>query len=293
MAWSPDLDPVMAERFVQNAYRKIIDYRRWYGLVVKGQINIPQVYSTGTVAVTNGNNTVTGTGTTFTAAMVGRQFRVGLTNPIYTISAFNNATSLTLDMNWGGPTYASAGYSIFQQLVSLGANIKQVISVINLQLARKLLLNVPKQVLDAQDPWRSQIGFTRALVSTNPSADGQPQWELYPIPISQQAFPYLAYIQPPDLSDTNPYPYAFIRSDLIVLRAIPDALLFRGRENKYYDPNTARQKLMEFAQELEAMARVDDGYWLQRLEWKYGNDNPNVVGGGPDYAQSHDMDIDL
>lgn len=72
-------------------------------------------YTTGTVALTNGSATVTGTATTFTRAMVGRYFQVtdadgdGLW---YKVSAFNSATSLTLENYYQGTTDSSNNYQI-------------------------------------------------------------------------------------------------------------------------------------------------------------------------------------
>lgn len=72
-------------------------------------------YTTGTVALTNGSATVTGSGTTFTRAMVGRYFRNedadgdGLW---YKISAFVSATEITLENFYQGTTDSSNTYQI-------------------------------------------------------------------------------------------------------------------------------------------------------------------------------------
>ncbi len=80
-------------------------------------------YSTGTVTVTKGSNIVTGSGTTFTAAMVGRWFTV--TDPTvygqgywYRIGGFTDTTHVTLAandgtaVNWLNTTAAGALYRI-------------------------------------------------------------------------------------------------------------------------------------------------------------------------------------
>lgn len=72
-------------------------------------------YTTGTVAVTNGSATVTGSGTTFTRAMVGRYFQItdadgdGLW---YKVSGFTSATVITLENVYQGTTDASNNYQI-------------------------------------------------------------------------------------------------------------------------------------------------------------------------------------
>lgn len=76
-------------------------------------------YTTGTVTATNNSTTITGSGTTWTAAMVGRWFVVD--DPTapgqgywYRISAFNSTTSLTIETSWEGTTSAGVTYRIGQ-----------------------------------------------------------------------------------------------------------------------------------------------------------------------------------
>lgn len=72
-------------------------------------------YTTGTVSLTNGSALVTGSGTTFTRAMVGRYFQVtdadgdGLW---YKISGFGSSTALSLENYYQGTTDTSNSYQI-------------------------------------------------------------------------------------------------------------------------------------------------------------------------------------
>ena len=72
-------------------------------------------YTTGTIAVTNGSAVVTGTGTTFTASMVGRYFQItsatgdGLW---YKVASFSSATSITLENYYQGTTVSGVTYQI-------------------------------------------------------------------------------------------------------------------------------------------------------------------------------------
>lgn len=76
-------------------------------------------YTTGTVTATNNSQTITGSGTTWTEAMVGRWFIVD--DPTapgqgywYRISAFTSTTSLTLETSYEATTVAGATYRIGQ-----------------------------------------------------------------------------------------------------------------------------------------------------------------------------------
>lgn len=69
-------------------------------------------YTTGTVSVTNGSPTVTGSGTTFTAAMVGRYLQLTADGYWYKILSYTSATVITLEKNYGGSTATGASYTI-------------------------------------------------------------------------------------------------------------------------------------------------------------------------------------
>lgn len=76
-------------------------------------------YTTGTVTVTNGDATITGDSTTWTAAMVGRWFEITDTTNVdygwwYRISSFTNTTSIELENTWQGTTNATLTYRIAQ-----------------------------------------------------------------------------------------------------------------------------------------------------------------------------------
>lgn len=76
-------------------------------------------YSTGTIAVTAGSAAVVGTGTTFTASMVGRVLFVDPTTGTgdgagYKIASFTDTTHITLENYYAGATAGSTTYLIGQ-----------------------------------------------------------------------------------------------------------------------------------------------------------------------------------
>jgi hypothetical protein len=64
-------------------------------------------YSTGTITATNASTTITGSGTTFTAAMVGRSIKLpdGLW---YDVASYSSATSIAVTYAFQGTTAAGA-----------------------------------------------------------------------------------------------------------------------------------------------------------------------------------------
>ena len=65
-------------------------------------------YTTGTITtLANGAAAVTGSGTTFTAAMTGRYFKIDADNVWYKIASFGTTTTITLDKNYEGTAISS------------------------------------------------------------------------------------------------------------------------------------------------------------------------------------------
>lgn len=76
-------------------------------------------YTTGTIALTGASTTVTGSGTTFTAGMVGRWLQITDTTNSqygywYRIGGYTSATSITLDFAYQGATTSGVAYRIAQ-----------------------------------------------------------------------------------------------------------------------------------------------------------------------------------
>jgi len=91
----------------QNTQDTIIDFgSAAYSIKVWGS----NAYSTGTVSVTIGGTAVTGSGTTWTAAMVGRS--IFLSGSWYPITAVTDTTHLTIGLNYARATLSGASYMI-------------------------------------------------------------------------------------------------------------------------------------------------------------------------------------
>lgn len=107
-------------------------------------------YTTGTVTVTTGTGAVTGNGTTFTSAMVGRPFRATGHSKWYRVKTYTSATAIVIEDDsddltsayTGGAIGAGATYIVQANTVkSLTQN--NVIEWLNALSARLTALNVP------------------------------------------------------------------------------------------------------------------------------------------------------
>ncbi len=114
---------------------------------VKGENVVGTAYATGTVTVTTGTGAVVGSGTTFTAGMVGGYFKATGHTKHYLVTAFASTTSITIkDVGdetvytggaiSGGTAYTIAGAvaialtksNIYQYLVQLGTVMSQALT---------------------------------------------------------------------------------------------------------------------------------------------------------------------
>jgi hypothetical protein len=103
-------------------------------------------YTTGTVAVANSTGVVTGTGTTFTAAMVGKPFKATGHTKWYRVASYSSATSITIENDSddettsydGGAISAGATYTIQANTVKTVDNSSVKFLDVILDLKQKL-----------------------------------------------------------------------------------------------------------------------------------------------------------
>ena len=288
--WNPNVDSEVAGRMINDRYRQFIDRRTWYGLKCRGVANVPEIQQVGTCTVTYGSSIVQGIGTTWNPTLVGLQFRQTFTQPYQTIIAVNQAAqTLTLDTPYPGPTTTGAYYIVLVYL-ALGANIKRLLLAVNQLFGWPLEIGVKQEVLNARDVWRQAMGWATTFATLPPTPDGQFQVEVWPAPYAEQTLPFEAYLQPPNLINDSDAVVAWIRPDIIVTGAIADALMYRPKQNNYYDPATAlavaQKKEAQFQHDLTEAENADEGLDQQAVQWSYEEDAYSS-GEGSLYSQMH------
>ena len=273
-SYNPGMSSSLVLNYINNAFRDYCDRRNWYGLLRRGQFVSPGYYSVGSVTFTNGSSTVQGTNTNWTASLGGvsilkQQIRAGFNAPILNIIGFNqSAQTITLDLPWGLPTATTVGYWITEYYYSV-PNIKYVYSCKNLQMMYRIWTNIAQNLIENWDPARLQFMYPRILASMPPDAAGNTQFELWPAPNTQQAFPYLAYCYPDNLTlDTDNFP-AFTRVDVIKARAVAEVLRYRTKQNSAYSESAAmaiaRDKLAEYETGLQSAMQADESLYRQDI----------------------------
>ncbi len=102
------------KRAIRHALDRYAGAYPWPHYRERGFFPTVAPYTTGTVAVTAGSPTVTGTGTVFAASHVGMKFRSGSDIPWYDVLTQDSATQLTLAQNYQGTTASGNTYTLFQ-----------------------------------------------------------------------------------------------------------------------------------------------------------------------------------
>lgn len=129
----------LVNRSIQHALERVFCYHDFpYYIVDKGVISTVATYSTGTVTVTQGSPTVTGSSTVWTSAMVGRKLRVQGQNAYYRILSINTGTQvITLEQNFQGASGSNQTYTIYKDEYRLNADVDKY------KMLRQAQNNVP------------------------------------------------------------------------------------------------------------------------------------------------------
>jgi len=146
-----------------NAWNQFADQRDWSWRLRYGVFNVPSAYSTGTIAISNSDPTlVTGTGTSWTPDMVGRQLKVGFAFG-YDIVAVIDGTHLRINLPWGDPDISGLGYIILQQFLTAPTDFHSFISVIDTTRNWRLCTGVERREIDRRDARRVTTGTPYVL----------------------------------------------------------------------------------------------------------------------------------
>lgn len=125
---------------INQEQKRVAAKRRWRYYQDTYDFNFTESYTTGTVSVTEGSATVTGSGTTFTSGMEGRKFSLDGVPGIYTVSTYVSATEITLDRVWARDSETDSEYAIFQDTYDLPTDVRSLLLVRNLKTGHEIEL---------------------------------------------------------------------------------------------------------------------------------------------------------
>lgn len=165
---APNVGVVLAQQFVNDAWRTLQARNEWSFRRRSITIAPPALYSTGAVwtNVFNGNPTlISGVGTNWDPTMVGRQIRIGgLPYPYYTILAVLDPQNLLIDQAWAGADVANSAYQILGVYYPMPADFGYIYAIVDIRNARRLWPYATQEELALWDPQRATVGQAYAFV---------------------------------------------------------------------------------------------------------------------------------
>jgi len=186
----------------------ILKRAEWSFMQKSGTLATVDAYNTGTVSVTNGSTSITGSGTTWTSSMTGRKIAIDNSTVEYTFT-YVSATSGTLDRNYEGSTDSGLSHIIYQDVYALASDFNKML------VLRDATNNVVmgEWTIEQIEEFYSAAGAagtpTRYALFGEDSS-GYPQVRLYPAPGDVISYAYQYLKQPTvmggeaDLLDTPP-----------------------------------------------------------------------------------------
>jgi hypothetical protein len=264
----PKAGPFLAQTWTNWAFRQIAEQRRWSWLQKPSQFLVNDVVRAGTASLTVGDPNVVGTGTAWDGTLVGRQFRCGLNYPIYTISGVPDATHLTLDSLWGGPSITDGTYLIYNAYMTVPEDFLSFITAWDPAFNWQLWTQITQEQLNMWDSQRSNSGtawvfsFRDYNPLTPPGTPALPRFEIWPHQFSAKPYPFLYQARCQDLTDAGAALPRYIRGDVLIEGALWQAALWPGAStdspNPYFNLSLASQHQARFRRAVMDMEMQDD-----------------------------------
>jgi hypothetical protein len=256
----PKSNYFLASDWINFSFRELVERRKWSWLIKNAQFTFSNQVTAGKVTVTNGSSTVVGTGTAFTSAMIGLQFRVSLLTPIYDIIAVTDGLHLTLDQTWGGTSQSQVGYQIYLARPIPPTDFHSFTTIYDPNFNWQLWLTVTQPELNTYDAQRSTQGtpyvcadydYTSLAVGGATISPQLPRFEIWPHQTSQYVIPFQYESRPPDLSDATGQLPRYIPGDVLLEQALAQAARWPGPDKEHPNPyfnaslSAMHQKLWE------------------------------------------------
>lgn len=117
------------KKYLNMAASDIWNRYPWDERKVRSFVTTYAPYTTGTVSVTNGSQTVTGSGTVFPSDCAGKKFSLGLGQPWYQIDTRDSDTQITLVDNYAEATASAQTYRVWDDRVSLPSDCVELLKL--------------------------------------------------------------------------------------------------------------------------------------------------------------------
>jgi hypothetical protein len=249
----PGISLDLIDEFLNVRYARVLDHTDWLWLEATAYVETGAAYqsTTDTVTVTQGLNTITGAGTSWTSGLTGKKFQVSADGPFYAFT-YVSPTSATLDRLYEGMGGSGFGYRLFTNIYSLPSDFKERVDVTSPDNGFPLT-DLSGQEMDESVGFRDETG-TAAAYAIGADTSGNWQIELFPIPDAARGYPVRYRKSTAGFSGTN--------TGAAPLPEVSDGVLLNGCRADIWaldpaDPNKVKFYEGRFADELATMLRAD------------------------------------
>lgn len=160
----------------------------WNHYQKASQLLLIDAYSTGTVDVTQDSATVTGNGTTFTSAMVGRKFTAG-GSEVYEIATYVSGTEITITPVYQGDTDTAIAYEVYQDAYELPADCESLIGWWDATNQYYVKPSASLEVMNRSVLMQGTASFPYQGAQFGVGANGYPEVIFYPPPKTRLMVP--------------------------------------------------------------------------------------------------------
>lgn len=217
-------DTELLASYLQETYEEILGEREWEALETIVTLQTKAPFSDGTVTVTNGSDTVTGTETAWDVTMVGSKVRFGIDSGFYQIAAVNSSTELVLSVPYSGEDDTDAAHEIFQDVVTLPIGVRKILDVECPALGKPMLVGTSDDY-GTTDPSRLYGGIPRkwwpGIEATEPGGQQVRTLRVFPSPddVYELIVTFTQAVPGFDGTNTSDSPIAFVPSSVLLAGA--------------------------------------------------------------------------
>lgn len=277
---APAVPASLAKDFLKDAYREVTKGRRWGWM--RAETILQTQASRGVMCTcTLGSATVT-SAAGFVAGDLGRQWRLA-NQPVYTIAAYIDASTITLDRVYADPAnVGSQAATILDAYVAMPEDFQSFRTLVNPTTQLPMPWWYDTETLDFYDPARIMSDSTARLVAAWKigTADvagvlGRVLYEWYPYPSGAYGYPATYYKRADTPADTDTLKGVLATSgDLLVTGALAECAQWPGtteRPNPYFNLGLAKRLRDDFAVSMQDLAVEDDDQMITSIsqtDWR-------------------------
>ena len=183
----PGISLDLIEGWANDRYQEILAELPWFRQNIQAVLVTRAPYTTGTVSVNTGANTVTLAGGQWNPGMVNIWFRIAGQSTYYRFNYLSDTVG-NIGRPYSGANVVGAGYSIFQTIYPLPSDCR-LLDDDAFAAAGGQLTRFTHEQLNASDPTRALVGAPQAWASYMDDTSVPPlqQVEIWPVP--DQAYP--------------------------------------------------------------------------------------------------------